>query len=95
MAGTATAVSGAVASKQMSRHQEAAQASAEQQQMAAMQQQMVDLQAQQAAAAVPAQPAAAAMDPLTEKLTQLATLHAQGILTDEEFATAKARALGI
>ncbi len=29
------------------------------------------------------------------ELQKLATLHAQGILTDEEFAAAKAKALGI
>lgn len=48
---------------------------------------------QQAAAA----PAAAAppMDPQTAKLQELADLHSQGILSDEEFAAAKAKALGI
>ena len=30
-----------------------------------------------------------------EKLNQLADLHSQGILSDEEFAAAKAKALGI
>jgi hypothetical protein len=30
---------------------------------------------------------------MTEKLTQLAQLHAQGILTDEEFSAAKAKLL--
>ncbi len=46
----------------------------------------------------PAPPAAAApapADPTVEKINQLAQLHASGALTDEEFAAAKARALGI
>lgn len=52
---------------------------------------------QQAAAAqaAPAAPAAPAVDDTTAKLQQLAALHAQGILSDEEFASAKAKALGI
>ena len=36
-----------------------------------------------------------AVDPTVEKINQLAALHAQGILSDEEFAAAKAKALGI
>jgi Short C-terminal domain len=42
-----------------------------------------------------AAPAAPAEDPTTAKLQQLASLHEQGILTDEEFAAAKAKALGL
>jgi hypothetical protein len=34
-------------------------------------------------------------DDATAKLQDLAQLHAQGVLTDEEFAAAKAKALGI
>lgn len=34
-------------------------------------------------------------DPTTEKIKELAELHASGALTDEEFAAAKAKALGI
>ncbi len=34
-----------------------------------------------------------AQDDLTAKLQQLADLHAQGVLTDEEFAAAKAKLL--
>lgn len=69
-----------------------------QQQMAEMQQQMADMQAQQAAAAVappaaaPAAPAAG--DDMMAKLSQLSTLHTQGVLTDDEFAAAKAKLLG-
>ena len=40
-------------------------------------------------------PAAPAEDDQTAKLQNLANLHAQGVLTDEEFAAAKAKALGI
>jgi len=51
--------------------------------------------AQNAQAAAAAAPAATADDDPTEKLKQLADLHAQGILSDEEFAAAKKKALGI
>jgi hypothetical protein len=68
--------------------------------MQAQSQQIAELQAQQAAAAAPAVAPAApapaeAVDPQMAELQKLATLHAQGILTDEEFAAAKAKALGI
>ena len=88
VAGTATAVSGRVAHRQAVKYNEQAQ--------------------EQAAAAAPAQPevvyvqapaeaapAAPAVDPQTEQLTNLANLHAQGVLSDEEFAAAKAKVLGI
>ncbi|CAB4538153.1 unannotated protein [freshwater metagenome] len=52
------------------------------------------VQAQQAAA--PAAPAAApAADDSMAKLQQLADLHSQGVLSDEEFTAAKAKVLGI
>ena len=35
------------------------------------------------------------VDPATEQLQNLAKLHAQGVLTAEEFAAAKAKILGI
>ena len=41
-----------------------------------------------------AAPAAPAGDDLTSKLQQLADLHTQGVLTDQEFAEAKAKLLG-
>ena len=51
--------------------------------------------ARDAQAAAAAAPAAPAEDDPTEKIKPLADLHAQGILTDEEFAAAKKKALGI
>jgi hypothetical protein len=47
--------------------------------------------AQQAAAPPPAP----AEDDATTQLQNLANLHAQGVLTDEEFAASKAKILGI
>jgi hypothetical protein len=35
------------------------------------------------------------VDATTAQLQNLASLHAQGVLTDEEYAAAKAKALGI
>lgn len=48
---------------------------------------------QQATAAAPG--AEADADDPVAKVKQLGELHAQGLLTDEEFAAAKAKALGI
>ena len=42
----------------------------------------------------PAQDAPAAAPSMPDQLKQLAALHEQGALTDDEFATAKARLLG-
>jgi hypothetical protein len=79
VAGTATAVSGRVAHRQNEKWDAQQQAEYEQQ---AGQQAL----AQQAA---PAEPDTNA------QLQNLAQLHSQGVLTDEEFAAAKAKALGI
>ena len=52
----------------------------------------------QAATPPPSQapaPAAEPADSTTEKINELVQLHASGALTDEEFAAAKAKALGI
>jgi hypothetical protein len=49
----------------------------------------------QAAAPLPADEAAAPQDPTVQKINELAQLHASGVLTDEEFVAAKAKALGI
>ena len=63
------------------------------QQQAAADQQTIA--AQQTAPAAPAAPEQPAVDPTTAELQNLANLHTQGILSDEEFAAAKAKALGI
>jgi membrane protease subunit (stomatin/prohibitin family) len=57
-----------------------------------------DAQEQQQYAQEPqqyAQEAPAAEDDATAQLQNLAALHTQGVLTDEEFAAAKAKILGI
>jgi hypothetical protein len=81
IAGTATAVS-----NRTSRRQEGRWARQEQQQYEEQQRQM--------AAQAPAQaaPAAQEEDPMA-KLKQLGELHEQGVLTDQEFASAKAKIL--
>jgi hypothetical protein len=60
-------------------------------------QRISDLEQQQAQAQVPAQqpapPQAAASNPLLDQLNQLAALHQSGALTDDEFASAKAKLL--
>jgi hypothetical protein len=86
VAGTATAVSGRVARRQNARWAE--------QDQAAYDQQMAQQQAyppQQAYAPPPAPPE----DDQTTQLQNLAQLHNQGVLTDDEFAAAKAKLLGI
>jgi hypothetical protein len=79
IAGTATSVSNRV-----SRRQEGRWASQEQQQVAA--------QPQPQTYAAPAPPAQEA-DPI-ERLKELGQLHESGVLTDQEFADAKAKILG-
>jgi membrane protease subunit (stomatin/prohibitin family) len=51
-------------------------------------------QAPAAPAPAPAPAAAPAGDDTISRLTQLASLHSSGALTDEEFAAAKAQVLG-
>jgi membrane protease subunit (stomatin/prohibitin family) len=80
VAGTATAVSGRVARRQNARWE-------------AQDQQQYDQQ-QQYAPPPPAE-AAPAADDQAAQLQNLAQLHQQGVLTDEEFAAAKAKLLGI
>lgn len=84
VAGTATAVRGGM----MRHQQQQANEDAEAAQYEAQQQ-----QAQYAAAApAPAAPVAPT-DPMIAQLQQLGTLHAQGVLSDSEFASAKAKLL--
>lgn len=87
IAGTATSVSNNVSRRQANRW-------AAKDQQAAAQQQSAQAQPQYAAPPQYAPPVVED-DATTAKLKQLAGLHAQGILTDAEFAAAKARALGI
>ena len=91
---TAAVVGGAAHMGAKSANKQAAAQAQEQ----AEQQQIADLQAQQAAMAaapVAAAPAAAPADPMMAELQNLANLHTSGILSDEEFAAAKAKLLGI
>lgn len=56
-----------------------------------------DVEQQQASyqqAPAPAQAAPAQSSPMIDQLNQLATLHQQGVLTDDEFAAAKAKLIG-
>jgi hypothetical protein len=99
IAGTATAVSNKVSNAQAGKANAAAaeqQAALESQaEMAEMQAQLAAMQAQQAQAAPPPPPPAAAApgDDLMAQLSKLADLKAAGVLSDEEFAAAKAKLL--
>lgn len=98
VAGTATAVSGGMRARQDEKAQQQYQAEQyqAQQQQEAMNAAAQQAVAQQAAAAPPAPPAAPAASGGTDlmaQLQQLGTLHAQGVLTDDEFSAAKAKLL--
>jgi hypothetical protein len=84
VAGTATAVSGRVARRQAARYDQ------QEQQQYAQEPQQYAQEPQYAQ-----QPPAQAEDDATAQLQNLAALHTQGVLTDEEFAAAKAKILGI
>ncbi|CAB4746324.1 unannotated protein [freshwater metagenome] len=83
VAGTATVVSGSIREKQVEGAQ-AKQAAAQQQAAAAA----------PAPAVAPAADSGAMTSEMITQLKQLAELHTQGILTDDEFATQKAKLLG-
>lgn len=92
VAGTATAVSGGVQRRQANRQQDADEQAAYEAQQADLAAQQ---RAQQAAADVAAQqPPAAAQPNLIDQLTQLSQLREQGVLSDTEFAAAKAKLIG-
>jgi len=98
VAGTATAVSGGVQRRQQARadqQYEAQQYEAQQQQaqMDAAAAQAVAAQ-QAAAPAAPAPAAPAGGTDIVAELQKLGALHQQGILSDDEFAAAKAKLLG-
>jgi len=93
IAGTATAVSNNVSRRQQERW-----AAQEQQQAAAQiptQYASQQYAPQQYAPPEPAQYAPPEEDDLTEKLDRLAALRHRGQLTDEEYAAAKAKLLGL
>ena len=92
VAGTATAVSGRVRRRQDNKDQQAADAQAYQDEQAYQQQAYQQPVYQQPVAAPP--PAAGISADTMEQLKGLGSLHEQGILTDEEFAAAKAKLLG-
>ncbi|NQX36928.1 SHOCT domain-containing protein [Herbiconiux sp. VKM Ac-2851] len=107
IAGTATAVSGGMRSRGAARDQQAAEAAAYEQQQqqaqidfaaqqAAAQQAAQQQAATQQAAQQQAPAPTAAPGPggdLMAQLQQLAQLHAQGILSDDEFTAAKSKLL--
>jgi hypothetical protein len=95
VAGTATAVSNRVSRRQAARWQTQSDAQAYQEQ--AYQQQAYAQPVYAAPPPAAPAPAAAAppVDAMTAQLERLAQLHAQGVLSDEEFAAAKAKALGL
>ena len=85
--GTAGAVHHHQSKKWAAKDQQAADAQAYQDLQYAQQQQYAP--PPQQAAPAPAE------DPTVAKINQLADLHSQGVLSDEEFASAKAKVLGI
>lgn len=91
IAGTAQATANAVNNSAAKKQDARAAAASQQGAVVELQQQVEALQAQEAQAAMPA--AAAPQSDLVAKLSQLGELHAAGVLTDEEFAAAKAKAL--
>ncbi len=88
IAGTATAVSGRVQRRQAEKYTD------RDAQIAAEREQAYQQQTAAAAPPPPAAPAAPAQSDMIQQLKDLGELHAQGILTDEEFAAQKAKILG-
>ena len=83
VAGTASAVAGAVQHRQQQKYAAQDQAAYDQQ-----------VAAQQAAAPAPAAPRRPTEDPMLQ-IQKLGALKEQGLLTDEEFTAAKAKILGL
>ena len=94
VAGTATAVSGSVQRHQANKYEEQQMQA---QQAAAQQAPAAPAPAAPAPAApAPAAPAASGIsDDALDQLQKLSALHSAGALTDEEFAAAKAKILGL
>jgi hypothetical protein len=100
IAGTATAVSGGVRRRSANKdaaEQEQANANQaayeSQEQLDEMQAQVNQMQTQQAAAPQPAAAPAPAADDVMGQLQRLADMKSAGLLTDAEFAAAKAKLL--
>jgi membrane protease subunit (stomatin/prohibitin family) len=84
VAGTATAVVGGVSRRQQARAQQAQTSQLEEQQIADMQAQLDQVQAAEPAESGP-----------VAQIEHLGEMRTKGLLTEEEFAAAKARVLGI
>ena len=97
VAGTATAVVNHSANKQATKAENAANAQAldDMQRQAEIDAAVAAAMAQQAPPPPPAPAAAPAGNETIEQLQQLAAMKQQGLLSDEEFAAAKAKLLGI
>jgi len=108
VAGTATAVSGRVSRRQQAKYQQKADAQAYQDEQAAPEQQAPpqyqqpqyqqgppQYQQPQYQQQAPQEPAPAAEPNLVDEIQRLSTLKDQGILTEDEFAAAKSKLLGI
>lgn len=97
VAGTATAVSGGMQRRRYNKDQAAYEQNSANQAAYESQEQLADMQAQmnamQAQPAPAAAPAAAPADDTIAQLKQLADMKTSGLLTDEEFAAAKAKLL--
>lgn len=97
IAGTAQATSNAVnrrGQEKAAQQQAYAEQQAEQQAAYVQQQQAAQQQAAYAQQQAAGQPPAPAGDDLVSKLKQLGQLHQSGVLSDQEFAAAKAQLLG-
>lgn len=90
IAGTANAVVGGMNRAQQGRAMQAQQQQSAEEAAFESQAQLAEMQAQMGAMQSQAPPPA---DDLTAKLKQLAELHSSGILSDDEFAAAKAKLL--
>jgi Short C-terminal domain len=93
IAGTATAVSNRVSDRHYNKAAEKQQAQMADQAALSNQQDMEQMQAQMQAMQAQQLQAAASPPDLTAKLKQLAELNAAGVLSDQEFAAAKAKLL--
>lgn len=94
IAGTASATSNAVNRRAQERHLGAQQEAERQQTVAQLQDQVADLQSQQVQSQVQAAGSSDTADMMAQ-LAQLAQMKQSGILSDAEFAAAKAKLLGM